>query len=121
MMFSSPSYAEWIRVGEDIEGNIFYVDAATIKKQNGYIYWWVLQDWLKPTQNGMFSGQIYFQGSCSAFRYRIFSDRYFNQPMGRGAIVESSNTPEKQWSYPKKNSSGMDSLIFQKVCNAVGK
>jgi len=32
LMFSTPSYGEWTKVSENVEGNSFYVDFERIKK-----------------------------------------------------------------------------------------
>ena len=43
VMFSSPSYAEWTKVGELVSnGSTFYVDFERIKNVDGFVYWWDL-------------------------------------------------------------------------------
>jgi len=49
VMFSSPSYAEWTKVNKDADGNTNYVDFERIRKHVGYVYYWELSDYLKPT------------------------------------------------------------------------
>ena len=50
--FLSPSYAEWTKVNKDADGNTNYVDFKSIRERDGYVYWWVLSDILKPTIQG---------------------------------------------------------------------
>ena len=37
--FSSPSFAEWTKIGENVYGTTFYVDFTRIRKHDGYVYW----------------------------------------------------------------------------------
>ena len=43
-MFSSPSYAEWTKVSKTVEGVSVYVDFKRIRKESGYVYFWLLKD-----------------------------------------------------------------------------
>ena len=52
VMFSSLSYAEWTKVGVGGDGNTYYIDFERIKKHGGYVYWWDLNDLLKPDKDG---------------------------------------------------------------------
>ena len=115
MMFSSTSYAEWTKVGVNVNGNTFYVDFAGIRKVDGYVYYWYLQDWLKPN-NGFLSGKSYFQGECRVFRVKYLSYVHHKQPMGRD--TGDSNSPKNpECFYPPSNSVIDD--ILKKVCTTV--
>jgi hypothetical protein len=116
VMFSSTSFAEWTKVGTTAGGaHTFYVDFERIRKHGGYVYFWTLSDYLKPTKTGRLSGKVYRQGDCKLFRVKILSDTYYNTPMGRGEVASGSNKPEKDWSYPPPNSSG--EIILKLVCS----
>jgi len=52
LMFSSPSYSYWTKIGENVSGNTFYVDFERIRKHGGHVYWWTLLDYLKPDKWG---------------------------------------------------------------------
>ena len=113
VMFSSSSYAGWTKVGESVSGNTFYVDFERIRKHDGYVYWWELIDFLKPT-SGMLSGEIYKQGDCKLFRLKRLSVSFHNEPMG-GGTGETVNEPDKEWRYPSPNS--IKEVILKQVCN----
>ncbi|MDP7557459.1 MAG: hypothetical protein QF687_06205, partial [Nitrospinaceae bacterium] len=51
LLFSTPSYSEWTKVGENMSGDTYYVDFERIRKHGGYVYYWSLGDYLKPTKN----------------------------------------------------------------------
>jgi len=73
VMFSSSSYAEWTKVNESVDGDTSYVDFERMRKHDGYVYWWELADYLKPTSTGTLSVKVYNQGDCKLFRYKILS------------------------------------------------
>ena len=77
--FLSPSYAEWTKVNKDADGNTNYVDFESIRKKDGYVYWWVLSDILKPTIQGHLSSKSYNQGDCKLFRVRVFELDFLHQ------------------------------------------
>ena len=123
VMFSSPSYAEyfsspsdveWTKVNKDADGNTNYVDFKRIKKNDGYVYWWILSDILKPTLQGHLSSRTYNQGDCKLFRVKYLSWIFYIKPMGVG--TGSSGGPKNpQWDYPDPNS--VMGNILKTVCS----
>jgi hypothetical protein len=113
-MFSSPSYAKWTKVGEGVSGTTYYVDFESMKKNGGYVTYWVLRNYLKPDKFGMLSGKTYYQGDCKLFRYKSLSGSFHKEPMGRGTS-SIEDPPKKGWKYPSPNSS-ME-IILKKVCS----
>jgi hypothetical protein len=116
LMFSSPSYSEWTKVSEDGNGDTFYVDFETIRKVDGYIYWWSLRDYLKPDKWGDLSGKRYYQGDCKLFRTKFLSSSYQKEPMG-GGTGDSYSPENPEWEYPVPNSP--IGTILKSVCNHV--
>jgi hypothetical protein len=51
VVFSSPSYADWAKVGENVKGDTSYVDFERIRKVDGYVYFWRMENWLEPTKD----------------------------------------------------------------------
>ena len=120
-MFSSTSYAEWTKLGENVNGTFFYVDFDRIRKHDGYVYFWDLTDYLKPTKYGDLSGKTYNQGDCKLFQYKVLSFSFHKERMGLGTGERSKPTSKfKDWRYPAPNS--VDEKILEKVCNhGIGK
>ena len=114
VFFSSPSFAGWTEVGKNVDGTTFYVDFERIRKHDGFVYYWVLQDYLKPLKTGTLSFKMYNQGDCKLFRYKILSFSYHKEPMG-GGTAEVDNVPDKEWTYPSPNSPSK--VILKKVCS----
>ena len=114
LMFSSPSYSEWTWASENVDGATYYVDYDRIRKVDGYVYWWDLTDYLKPSPYGDLSDKRYIQGDCKLFRIKALSDSFYKEPMGGGTPSTSSNKPDKEWTYPPPSSVGEALLKF--VC-----
>ena len=114
VIFSSPSFSEWRKVSESVDGNIFYVDFERIRKHGGYVYWWDLTNLLKPDKDGDWSYKIYNQGDCRLLRYKRLTFHYHKELMGGGAHVVH-NLPDKNWKYPSPNTS-METIL-KKVCS----
>jgi hypothetical protein len=112
VMLSSPSYAKWTKVGEGGSGNTYYVDYERIRKHDGYIYFWELEDLLKP-DSGYLSIKIYKQGDCKLFRVKNLSFSFYKEPMGR--VTGESFTPPDKWKYPAPNTKG--ELVLKSVCS----
>ena len=115
-MFSSTSFAGWKEVtegGESVNtGDTFYVDFDRIRKHEGYIYFWVLHDYLKPITNNNLSAKNYKQGDCKLFRYKDLSWIFHKEPMGGG--IGNPETPDNKWRYPSPNS--VNEGILKSVC-----
>jgi len=115
LVFSSPTYAGWMEI---IKGNgiTFYVDFDTIKKHDGYVYYWELGDYLKPNEFGDLSAKIYREVDCKLFRFKVLGDSYYTEPMGRGTPSASSNIADKEWSDLRTLNSAAHSVL-KKVCS----
>ena len=108
VMFSSTSYAGWTRV-VSAGGNTHYVDFERIRKHDGYVYYWMLQDYLKPNEYGYLSGESYTQGDCELFRVKWLSYVHHKQPMGRD-VGEANSPNDPEWVYPGPNT-GLEAIL----------
>ncbi len=95
-------------------GNTFYVDFERIRKHDGFVYWWELGDYLKPSPNGYLSGKVYKQGDCKLFRLKTLSGSFHKEPMG-GGTGDSHSPKNPEWKYPPPNSS-METIL-KSVCS----
>ena len=114
VIFSSPSYAGWTEVSKGVDGNTFYVDFERIRKHDGYVYWWMLVDYLKPNKRGHLSHKSYQQGDCKLFRFKNLNMTFYNEPMGGDTSV-TLNEPDKEWTYPVPDT--VDESVLKQVCN----
>jgi hypothetical protein len=114
MMFSSTSFAEWTKVGENVSGSAFYLDFERIRKVDGFVYFWYMQNYLKPDKFGDFSAKMYLQGDCKIFRVKYLSFSYHKEPMGRGT-GEVNASQSKEWTFPTPDS--VIEEILKKSCS----
>ena len=117
LMFSTPSYGEWTEVSSSGNGaTTFYVDFERIRKHGGYVYYWRLTNYLKPTGLGHLSAKVYTQGDCKLFRFKRLSSSFHKEPMGGGTGQNVEITGKyKDWNYPPPNSSQEE--ILKRVCS----
>ena len=113
-MFSSTSFAEWTKIGDTVEGAAIYVDFERIRKYDGHVYWWDMQDLPKPDNLGILSRKTYYQGDCKRFRFKTLSVHASKEPMAV-RLHEIFNYETGDWQYPAPNSA-ME-LEFNLVCN----
>ena len=113
-MFSTPSYAEWRKVGKNVNGDTYYVDFERIRKHGGYVYYWELVDLLEPNKYGTFSGKTYNQGDCKLFRFKRLSYSFHKEPMGEGT-GDVSEPVNEHWKYPSPESAIEE--VLKRVCS----
>ncbi len=117
VMFLSPSFAKWTRLGESVVGDEFYVDFDRIRKHGEFIYYWRMTDYLKVSKYGDLSYKSYKESDCKLFRFKVLSGISYKEPMGRGA-GESYSPKNPEWQYPAPNSVAEKELKI--VCSRVG-
>jgi hypothetical protein len=116
VLISINSYGEWVKVSVGaISGNTSYIEVDKIREQNSYVYFWTLQDFLKPNDWGDMSIKAYWQGDCGLGRTKTLSRIFYPQPMGEG-VSESNNSP-LEWEYHAPDSVGDGILDY--ACNLV--
>ena len=110
LCFCLNAYAfDWKKVIVDRSGDSYYVDVDNLKKQNGFLYYSRLEDYLEP-KNGDYSFIRKFKANCSEGKRIWLSDTFYDQPMGKGKITGEINP--KEISYPKPNSIGYVVMRF---------
>ena len=115
VFLSSPSYSEWTKVGTDSNGNTFYLDYDRIRKYDGFVYYWMLQDYLKPNKM-VLSSKVYKQSDCKLFRFKFLTVSIHKKPMGggNGDTLPLFET-HKDWKYPPPTSPY--ETILKSVCS----
>ena len=114
LLLSFNSYGEWMKASSS-DSALHYLDIDNIRKNNGYIYYWVLSDLIKPFENGDASYKIYHQGDCGIFRHKLLSYHFHKKPMG-GGVAEVFND-ETEWKYPVPEM--VDGVVLKRVCEYV--
>ena len=114
VMFPSISFAGWTKMGEvEGEGDTYYVDFDRIQKHDGLVYYWELEDLLKPDKHGVLSSKSYYQVDCKLFRVKYLSFSSYKEQMGGGTAKDF--TPPDKWIYPSPKS--ISEIILKEVCS----
>ena len=99
ILFSINGFAfNWKKVSE-VLGNSIYVDIDNIKKHNGLIYYWRLDDLLEPYKDGTNSYIGKWKVDCGEEKQTLLNYSFYSQSMGKGKIL-LEDTPNKVL-YPK--------------------
>jgi len=69
LLMSRPAWAEWVRVTETIDGDVYYVDPAAIKKDDHFRRVWLLIN-LAKAQEGIASIRSIDEFDCREKRTR---------------------------------------------------
>ena len=118
LLISFNSYGEWTYITKERDGDKYYIDNDSIKEHDGYIYWWGLTDYVKPTQSGDLSAEAYSEGDCGINRWRLLSIVFFKQSMGTGQQDILTPTGEHaNWFYPTRDR--IDGILLNHACNTI--
>jgi hypothetical protein len=112
-LFSTTSWGDWNYVVKNMKGSKFYYDKDRIRKSGKFIYFWDLDDYIRPTKWGVLSTIRYTELDCSIFRYKVLKFQSYNKSMGEGNPTDDW-TPPDEWRYPKPNS--VIEFIYKIIC-----
>ena len=91
LCFSINGFAyNWKKVGESRWGD-WYVDVDSIKKRNGFVYYWTLIDYFEPIEKNINSGITKFKVDCVEEKLTFLNATTYTQSMGKGRIVYEDN------------------------------
>jgi hypothetical protein len=95
-------------------GTSYYIETHTVKVHNGEVYYWRLNDYLRPNPTGSLSQKIYSVGDCELYRTSLLTVIDYGEPMGRG--VGDSGSLDIDWHYPVSGSGTIMDKILDNVC-----
>ena len=104
MMFSTTGFAtNWIFLTETEDEKIsLYIDTETIKKRNGYIYYWQLTNYkamirMRDSSSPAASAKAHYMADCNLDRGRHLSSVIYSGKMGGGKAIGRDDLNE--WNY----------------------
>jgi len=115
ILISFNSYGEWVEVSTAVNGATYHVNTDTIKKNNGYTYYWELNDFITPLSGKYMSGKAYNKGDCGVNRFQLLLLNLYKQPMGKGDNKEIRG--DDKWQYPEPGT--VRNSLLNYVCNYV--
>ena len=117
ILISFSSYGEWTKVGDNVEGDVFYVDHQTVKSVSNMRYYYLLKDYVAPTEWGDLSSKAYKKVNCENLQQdKNLLINYYPEPLGKGIPTEGSGPRSNaKWeSYPL---SSIGYLVSEYICN----
>ena len=93
-LFSTTSWGDWNLFLETVDRDKIYYDKDRVRKSGKFLYVWVLQDYIKPSEQGDLSSTIYVEVDCPIFRYKFLKYQSYNKSMGEGEMT-SDVTPQR--------------------------
>ena len=92
----------------NIANTTFYADFENVKVNNGYVYYWSLADFIKPSPQGHLSSKSLYELDCKTPRkIRQLSASHYKMPMAK-SIPDFTNNEAGEWTYPQPGTSGGD-------------
>ena len=110
-----PYIEDWKLISLNDLGNPVYVKTGTIKEGDGYVYFEVLTDHIKPDEFGDRSVKTYIKGDCRLNRQKYLSGFFSKTQMGQGP--GETIAPPDEWEYPLPTSAG--GYVLSWVCDYV--
>ena len=113
ILISFNSYGEWTQISSNIKGDSYFINLETIKKRNGYVYYWQLDDLSSPLASGkVFSAKRKMEVNCIEEAMRTKVEHYYTGNMGKGKIYGTLDSPPTSWRYPPPSSSYFSILNY---------
>ena len=115
ILISFNSYGEWTKIAESNFGDTYYVDYETIKKNNEYLYYWQLDDYLEPLSDAdgpKFSSILMYKVDCDSLSYKRLTATFYSGQMGKG--TSKTISIDDDWLNTPSGSGG--TLIRNELC-----
>ena len=104
LLFCNEGYAEWYKLSA--EKNLdHYIEKKSIKKIDGFVYYWEMVDLKEKLNDKYLSFQRYIMVDCTLIRFQTLNYKFFSKNMGRGQI-ETMDSVNKDWKYDPPGSLG---------------
>jgi len=114
ILISLNSFGEWKFHSSSVKGETFYLHTDTITRDEDYVYFWYLKNYLIPSKFGDFSSKVKVKGDCNNNRLKYLTYVWYKEPMGKG-LGERSDT-ESEWENQTTNSVGTE--LLNDACNS---
>jgi hypothetical protein len=114
LLFPILSHAKWVTL--EISPNAFIlVDDSSVKKSNGYVYYWMLVNYIRP--GDLMSLRGFMQLDCKTPRkQRMLSWYAYEENMAKGSPYLTQTNPG-EWEYMQSNSNKVNDNVAKKVCD----
>lgn len=112
-----PSYSDdrWEYVGASIEGNKFYINLDSIKRDGGYVYYLSMHNRIKKDKWGSLSITSLKKVDCKNSKFQNLEINYYKRHWA--ISFDGQYKPDWGWKTPKKD--GMNISYLELACNYI--
>jgi hypothetical protein len=114
LFVSGSALAEWQHVGTNPQGDLFYIDLATIRKDGNMRTMWRKTEYKKRTKYGDFSARGKFEIDCKRELVRLLAFTTFSEPNLLGNLMFKDDTPNDSFQAIAPDT--IDNTFMQLVC-----
>tara|TARA_B100001250_G_scaffold232369_1_gene199524 strand:+ start:2153 stop:2533 length:381 start_codon:yes stop_codon:yes gene_type:complete len=115
IILTTSVYAEWTPVSKSINGDMYYVDTDRIRKIDGSVYYWQLNNYFEADRWGDLSNLYYYKADCKLFRKKALRGTFHTGPMATGETSTIIDEPKDAWVYPSPGSNDENTLNY--ICS----
>jgi len=113
ILITSSAWAGWVELTRGENGNVFYIDPATIRKDGNRRKVWTITDLNKAGSSGELSRKQRREFDCKDERSRLLSISAHSKSMGAGdVLVVDNGVGEWQEIAPET----VDEAFLKRVC-----
>jgi len=98
---ATPASAGWTFITENISGDRYFVDLATLKK-GARPRAWILTNYSARTKQGVLSSILRKEVDCREEKIRVLAARFYSTPMGTGDVMYSTDE-STEWTHVTPN------------------
>ena len=103
----------------DDKKSTIYLDFERIRKVDGKIYFWYIQNFPKPEKfkfGTVWSGRTYAEADCKIYRFNDIEYHAYSQKNGKGTLLNSFKNLEKDWYNPLPNT--LYDIMLTRLCTS---
>ena len=105
---------QWVQVLNTDNGNIFFIDKISLKKEGDKVFFIKLHEYSDFNDYGEKSSIIHHEVDCKNLKFKYLTDFYFKLPMGEGEPSFVGNE-ESDWIEVKEDT--ILKVLVSYVCN----
>ena len=115
LLVTGSAWAEWVRVGS-VDGAVFYIDPASIRKDGNLVKVWKIQDLKQRDKAGELSRRNRSEYDCKEERHRFLSLSTHSGPLASGTTLYTNDFPGKPDTWKQIPPGSVVETVLKIVC-----
>ena len=110
--------AEWIPLSTNPDGDIFFIDKASIRKNAELMQVWTMANLGVPKSNGARSQKTAFLLNCQTWEWAVRAGVSYSEINGQGQIVNSISARPHEINYQPSIPDSVTDKVLSFVCSS---